>query len=105
VHFEEINIRVEGLACPLRNGTANREHLKLVTDDEDLCDNANHNCREETRELEEEVVVDENGEPQEHDDSRGPPINDVPDDEGENHGHDGAADSAKEAEYGLTRGY
>jgi hypothetical protein len=77
--------------------------LELVAYDEDLRDNRYQDGGEKPREFDEEVVVDENGEPQEDDYARYMFIDNVPDDEGEAHGHDCAAYPAEEAEDGLAR--
>jgi len=98
-------LRVVPLARLLGAFEADGADLELVPDDEDLGDDDDDDGRDEPRELEHEVVVDKGEEPEEHDDAGFLLVDNVPYDIGEDHGDDGAANSAEEAKEGLAGRY
>ena len=84
------NIRIIWLACPFRNRFPKSEHLQLIADDENLGNNNDHDGREELPILEEEIILDEDKQPQEHNDASPMLHDDVPYDERREHSKDSA---------------
>ena len=64
-----------------------------------------HDRRDEPGELQKEVIAYEQAQPQEHNDTRRVAVNDIPHNQRQNHGDNGAARAADEAKQGLPRGH
>lgn len=96
-------LRVVWLSCCSGYGLADLPDLQPVADNDNLRNDGDDDSRNEPGKFE-KVALDEDEEPQEDDDARGLLVDDVPDDEREDHAEKGSAHSQVEAKHGLAGG-
>lgn len=89
----------------LTSSNSNNPNLQLIPNNENLRDDTHKPDGNEARELDKEIHLHEDEQPEEDDDAGGVLVHDVPYDEGEDHGESGAGYAPEETEHGLSGGH
>jgi hypothetical protein len=96
-------LRIVWLAITCGNCNSKNLYLKLVSNNQNLRNDADERRLNETRKLQEEVILDKNEEPEHHNNTWRLLVDNIPYHNRNNHGDCGACRTSKEPENTLAR--